>query len=95
MFAAANTESLDQALAAANAPTTSSSLQNRPCRAESNPRMADRNLHRTGKAGLRLWEDSANVCTSRARALDSFAHTVQRNSNMLARFVDGSSPLSC
>src|SRR6266550_3066912 len=55
-----------------------------------NLQTADRNLHKTDKAGRVLRAGSASACTSRATAPDSFAHKVQLNSSMPVRFADES-----
>src|SRR6266403_368989 len=59
------------------------------------PRTAGKNSRRMDKAGLALRDDSANACTSRARALDSFARKARTNSNRPARFVAASCPAWC
>src|SRR2546430_14648238 len=47
-----------------------------------NLQTADRNLHKTDKAGRVFRAGSASACTSRATAPDSFAHKGQLNFNM-------------
>src|SRR6266404_23131 len=54
-------------------------------------RMAPRHSRKMGKAGRRLPGGSASVYTSRARALDFFAHKARKNPNKLGRSAGGSS----
>src|SRR5438132_1152912 len=70
---------------------SSSLQQNRLRRAGAFHRTVGKNLHRTDKAGRRLPGGSANVCTSRARALDFFAHKARKNPNKLGQSAGASS----